>query len=310
VTPRQGTTRIVLTGVSLGLFLVALETGVGRTGPGALTGLVSFVPVALALVLGGPAAGGLAGLTAVLGAAAVAGVGAATALGARHAVPGLVLGVALARRLPIALSLILVGSTSVAALLALVWAYAPAGLGILAFLQQALEAQTAELERLAARLGPAGGGSVVAESARLAAGLMQVAGPAVIVVSLGLMALVNYAVARLCLRGRGFRPFAEEAVPDHLVWGVVAGGVCLASGQELLVRVGLNLLLVLVPLYAIQGLAVLRHFFQKARLPRPLQGVGFGLFALQPLLLVAVACLGLSDLWADFRKIRGAPTAA
>jgi membrane protein required for beta-lactamase induction len=82
------------------------------------------------------------------------------------------------------------------------------------------------------------------------------------------------------------------------------------SQQELLVQLGLNLLLVLVPLYAIQGLAVLRHFFQKARLPRPLQGVGFGLFALQPLLLVAVACLGLTDLWVDFRKIRGAPTPA
>jgi hypothetical protein len=38
--------------------------------------------------------------------------------------------------------------------------------------------------------------------------------------------------------------------------------------------------------------------------------VGFGLFALQPLLLVAAACLGLSDLWVDFRKIRRAATPA
>ena len=75
-------------------------------------------------------------------------------------------------------------------------------------------------------------------------------------------------------------------------------------------RVGLNLLMVLTPLYAIQGLAVLRHFFQKARLPRHLQGVGFGLFLLQPLLLIFAACLGLSDLWADFRKIRRAATPA
>jgi membrane protein required for beta-lactamase induction len=65
-----------------------------------------------------------------------------------------------------------------------------------------------------------------------------------------------------------------------------------------------------MPLYAIQGLAVFRHFFQRIGVPRLLQGVSFGLFAMQPLLLVAVSCVGLSDLWIDFRKIRQAPTAA
>jgi membrane protein required for beta-lactamase induction len=69
-------------------------------------------------------------------------------------------------------------------------------------------------------------------------------------------------------------------------------------------------LLVLVPVYAIQGLAVLRHFFVRLEVPRLLQVVSFGLLAMQPLLLLAVACVGLSDLWIDFRKIRQAPTAA
>src|SRR5206468_3886322 len=123
-------------------------------------------------------------------------------------------------------------------------------------------------------------------------------------------ALANYVGVRLCLRSRGFRAFAEEAVPDHLVWVVIAGGLMLVSQQAAVERVGLNVLLVLAPLYAIQGLAVVRHFFQKARVPRPLQGVGFGLFAVQPLLLLAAACLGLSDLWVDFRKIRRAATPA
>ena len=310
MTAGQGTARIVLAGAGMGLLLLGLEAGVARAAPGALTGLVSLVPVALGFVLGGPVAGGLAAGVAVAGTAVLAGTSAAAVLGLRHAVPGLVLGAALVRRLPLPLTLILVGGASLAGLALLVWAYAPSRAGMLAFLQQELDAQIADLERLPARLGPEGGTGWVGESARLAVTTMRVTGPAVVLVSLLLVALVNYVIARLCLRGRGFRPFAQEAVPDHLVWGVIAGGALLASQHELLVRAGLNLLLVLLPLYAIQGLAVLRHFFQKARLPRPLQGVGFGLFALQPLLVVAVACLGLTDLWADYRKIRRAPTPA
>lgn len=310
MTVGQGTTRIVLTGAGMGLVLLGLEAGAAHAAPGALAALVSLVPVALAVVLGGSVAGGVAGGVAVLGTAVVIGPTAAAVLGVRHAVPGLVLGLALARRLPLPLTLILVGAASLAGLVLLVGAYAPARTGTWAFLQQELDAQIADLERWPARLGPATGAGWVGESARLAAATMRLAAPAVVLVSLLLVALVNYVIGRLCLRGRGFRPFAEEAVPDQLVWGLIAGGAMLASRQEPFAAAGLNLVLVLVPLYAIQGLAVLRHFFQKARLPRPLQGVGFGLFALQPLLLIAVACLGLTDLWADFRKIRRAATPA
>jgi hypothetical protein len=95
-----------------------------------------------------------------------------------------------------------------------------------------------------------------------------------------------------------------------LVWGAIGAGVLLVSRHERLEAAGLNLLLVLMPLYVIQGLAVFRHFFQRIGLPRLLQVVSFGLLAMQPLLLVAVSCVGLSDLWIDFRKIRQAPTAA
>ena len=57
------------------------------------------------------------------------------------------------------------------------------------------------------------------------------------------------------------------------------------------------------------GLAVFRHFFLRLGIPRVLQVIGFGLCAIQPVLLLAVSCVGLSDLWIDFRKIRQAPTA-
>ena len=139
---------------------------------------------------------------------------------------------------------------------------------------------------------------------------MRVAGPSVVLLGLFLTALVNYVLMRACLRGERFRSFSAEAVSDHLVWSVIGGGLLLVSGHRGLALVGLNVLIALAPLYAIQGLAVLRHFCQRVAVPRLLQIVGFALFAVHPLLLVVAACLGLSDLWVDFRKIRRTVTPA
>jgi hypothetical protein len=297
-------------GAGLGLGVVGLTLAEARLGLGGLTALGSLVPLAVSLVVGGPLAAAVAAAVALGGSAVALGATAAVVVAARHVAPGLVLGVALARGWHLAASLVAVSGVSVLALSGLVLAYAPAGTTPVGFLGQQVDAHVADVERLAARLPLGGDPEWVAESARLVAEAMRLAGPAVILVGLLAVTLANYLGARLCLRGRRFRTFAEEAVPDHLVWAVIAGGVMVASRHEATARVGLNLLLVLASLYAIQGLAVLRHLFQRTRVPRPLQGVGFGLFIVQPLLLVGAACLGLTDLWLDFRKIRRAPTPA
>lgn len=306
----QGTRGVVLLGAGLGVALLGLEAGERRFGLGGMTALVSLVPVAVSLVLGGRLAAGTTVALALAGVGLAAGSSAAIVLALRHVLPGLALGVVLDRRLHVPTSLVLVGGASLLGLLVLVWAYVPSGTGVLALLGRELEAHVNELDRLSGLVGMARDPAWVAESTRLVAATIRVAGPAIFAVGLLAVALTNYVGARLCLRGRGFRAFAEEAVPDHLVWGVILAGAMLVSQHAAITRLGVNLLIVLAVLYAIQGLAVLRHFFQKARVPRPLQGVSFGLFAVQPLLLIAAACLGLSDLWADFRKIRRAPTPA
>lgn len=310
MTALQGARGAVLLGAGLGLALLGLEAGEMRFGLGGLTALVSLVPVAVSLVLGGPLAVGATAVLAVAGVGLAAGGSAAIVLALRHVLPGLALGVVLDRRLHLPASLVLVSGASLLGLLLLLWAYVPTGTALVGLLGRQLEAHMNDVDRLSGLLGMARDPAWVAESTRLVAAAIRLAGPAIFAVGLLVVALANYVGARLCLRGRGFRAFAEEAVPDHLVWGVIAAGVMLVSQHEGIGRVGVNLLIVLAVLYAIQGLAVLRHFFQKARVPRPLQGVSFGLFAVQPLLLIAAACLGLSDLWADFRKIRRAPTPA
>lgn len=304
----RGPGRAVLLGAGMGLGLILLEASTPRGFVGGAAGLVSLVPVAVAVGLGGWPAAAAALLVAVAGAAWLDPATAAVVV-FKHGLPGLSLGVALHRRLPLPVALVSVAAASLLGLVGLLWAFVPAGTSPLAFFQRQVEAHLAELEELPGRLGMGGDPGWAAESARAVASTMRVAGPGIVGVALLLGGLVNYALARLCLRGQGFRPFAEEAVPDHLVWGVIAGGGLLISGRPGLGILGLNLLIVLAPLYAIQGLAVLRHFFLRVRVPPALQLMSFGLFA-HPLLLLAAACVGLSDLWIDFRKIRGAPSPA
>jgi uncharacterized protein YybS (DUF2232 family) len=306
------TRRAVLLGAGMGLGLACLELASSRGWWGGLTAIVSLVPVAVALALGGPLAAVLAGGVAMTAVGVVRGVPAMLVVGLRGVLPGVMLGLGLVRGLPVTVTTLLTAVVNLAGVVVLLGILAPAGMGPITYLERQIAAHAAELEQWPARLGAAGQDAGWAtDAARFVVATLRLAGPGMIGLGVFAGAVANYAVARLCLRRRvGFRPFAEEAVPDHFVWGVVGAGILLVTRHDRLEAAGLNLLLVLMPLYAIQGLAVFRHFFQRIGVPRLLQGVSFGLFAMQPLLLVAVSCVGLSDLWIDFRKIRQAPTAA
>jgi uncharacterized protein YybS (DUF2232 family) len=304
--------RAILMGAGMGLGLACLEAVSTRGWWGGPAAFIGLVPVAAALALGGPLAAALAGGLAMTAVGVVRGGPAMLLVALGSVLPGATLGVGLVRRWPIAVTTLLTAATYLAGFAVLLWALTPAGAGPVAYLQRQVAQLVTELERWPARLGATGQDAGWATDAvRFFVAMLRVAGPGMFAAGVFAGAVANYAVARFCLRRRlTFHPFAAEAVPDHCVWAAIGAGVLLASRQDRLEAVGLNLLLVLMPLYAIQGLAVFRHFFMRVGVPRLLQVVSFTLFAMQPLLLVAVSCVGLSDLWIDFRKIRQAPTAA
>lgn len=305
--------RAVLLGAGCGLGLAGIEllSSWGWWG-GVVVIALGLVPVALALAVGGPVATALASAVAMAAIGTLRGWPAMLVMALKYVLPGAALGFGIVRRLPVAVTTLLTALANLVGVLVLLWILSPAGMGPIAYLERQVAAQVHDLEQWPARLGPPGQeASWATEAARFVVATLRVAAPGMLALGIFAGAVANYAIARLCLRRRyGFRPFAQEAVPDHLVWGAIGAGVLLASREERLEAAGLNLLLVLMPLYVIQGLAVFRHFFQRIGLPRLLQVVSFGLLAMQPLLLVAVSCVGLSDLWIDFRKIRQAPTAA
>jgi len=130
--------------------------------------------------------------------------------------------------------------------------------------------------------------------------------PALITVALGLIGCLNLLLlARIAAKARlpvylgDFRKFRN---PDPLVWVLIAAGFGMLVDQEIVRLVSLNILIIVCSAYAVQGFAVLSHFFRKLAVPRFIRLLGCLFLILQPYMLLAVAALGVFDLWGNFRS--------
>ena len=96
---------------------------------------------------------------------------------------------------------------------------------------------------------------------------------------------------------------------EELIWVLIAALGLSLLGDGLLADLGLNLIVLMGVIYGVQGLAVLRFFAQRQRVP-PLVELLFyvGLFFVAGLAFLLLAGLGLLDTWFDWRRLRPAPT--
>jgi hypothetical protein len=101
------------------------------------------------------------------------------------------------------------------------------------------------------------------------------------------------------------RPFPLWRLWDELIWGLVAGLALGLVGSGLVEDLALNLVLVLVVLYAVQGLALVRFFVWRLGISRLLELLFYVLLLFTSgLALIALASLGLLDTWFDWRRLR------
>lgn len=132
--------------------------------------------------------------------------------------------------------------------------------------------------------------------------------PAMIIVGLGCIAGVTLVFLRR-LAQRLSCPLAVEEFrqfrnPDQLVWVLIVAGFAMLVPNAVVTGAALNVLIVTLTLYFMQGMAVIVHFFKRFATP-PFVRVLFYLFlGLQPYLAIAVTALGLFDLWGNFRTPR------
>jgi uncharacterized protein YybS (DUF2232 family) len=97
------------------------------------------------------------------------------------------------------------------------------------------------------------------------------------------------------------------SVFDRAVWLLVIAGVLIMAPMVALRILGLNIMIVLLFLYMLQGLAIMSFFFRKKNIPVFLRVFGYFLVFAQQFLLLLVAGLGLVDTWVDFRKLDKKP---
>lgn len=129
--------------------------------------------------------------------------------------------------------------------------------------------------------------------------------PAMMIISLVIVAGLNMLMlARLA--GRLPRPpeigsFLSFKNPEPLVWALIAAGFSMLLPVDAVSRIALNVLIVIVFMYLIQGLAVTAHFFGRFAVPFFMRVIFYVLLLVQPYLAIGLAIVGIFDIWGDFR---------
>jgi uncharacterized protein YybS (DUF2232 family) len=99
-------------------------------------------------------------------------------------------------------------------------------------------------------------------------------------------------------------PFRTWKAPDLLVWLIILGGFGVFFFQGVVYQMAVNLLTVILPIYFLQGLAVIEHYFQRKSVVPTLRILGYLMMVVVNPLPVIVAGIGIFDLWVDFRRPR------
>jgi uncharacterized protein YybS (DUF2232 family) len=96
-------------------------------------------------------------------------------------------------------------------------------------------------------------------------------------------------------------------LPDVMVWVLIAAIGSIFLGPEISHTAGMNLAIIFLFLYFLQGLSVVTHILKTKAFPKWVWVIVFILIPFNPLFLGLVMGMGLFDIWVDFRKIRATP---
>lgn len=187
---------------------------------------------------------------------------------------------------------------------------APSGSGIHAFLLSHVVRSLELTLDIYENLG------IAPETLQQLAGSLDKAGQVLLAILPGMAAAailyivwLNFLTARPLLASRQvifpiFGQLRRWKAPDHLVWGVIAGGVMVMLLNYPHNIPAVNALLVFLTIYFFQGIAIVAFFFDKKQIPRFARIFLYSLIALQQMFLLLVIALGFFDLWLDFRKLK------
>jgi hypothetical protein len=142
--------------------------------------------------------------------------------------------------------------------------------------------------------------------------LVSIVLPSLVMISHLFTNVLNYIlVRRYCQRSQP--PLALDPddltcwrASDYLVWVFLASGAALLIPIEAVSTIGLNVLLVTLAIYLLQGVAIALFWGQRLPVPLGVQSLIIVVVFLiaGPLCVVGCTAAGLFDLWVDFRRQR------
>ncbi len=102
--------------------------------------------------------------------------------------------------------------------------------------------------------------------------------------------------------------FRQWALPDKLIWAVIAMGAFILIPVEPLPRIGINCILLLSIIYCFQGLSIAVFLMNKWKVPLLLRSFFYVLIVFQSLGTLILLFFGIADIWVDFRKMKANAT--
>ena len=131
--------------------------------------------------------------------------------------------------------------------------------------------------------------------------------PAICIISILFTIWINALIGNKLLHKRGIVPpklstLPEWRAPNWLVWIFIAGGGLIFLPQTHISFLGINIFLVASFIYILQGLAIVSFFFQSKDISIFFRCLFYFLIAIQQIVMIAIAAVGLFDIWVDFRK--------
>jgi len=134
--------------------------------------------------------------------------------------------------------------------------------------------------------------------------------PAIEFVTLLLTAILAYRVGlwgaqRLSMVLPPARPFYLWRPWEELIWVLIGALIVGLIGTGLLEDLALNAAMVMLIVYAVQGLALVRYYIHRLGIARPLEILFYTLLLfISGVALLLLAGVGLLDTWFDWRRLR------
>lgn len=142
----------------------------------------------------------------------------------------------------------------------------------------------------------------------MAAGVVAEVYLSLVIVATGFVVWFNIVMSRPLFRiGRleypDLGPSDRWEAPEWMVWGLIVSGFALFLPIAGIKWLGANILVVILAVYAFQGVSILLFFCNKYRVPGWLRAGIYALIVLQQLFILGLVAAGLFDQWIDFRKM-------